>query len=784
MFSGIFAAMALFLAMRMELTSGLVHFLSNEGDRELAGLSRSLADSGLTRGMVLVISSGDLTISLAAAATWQAVLRAHPEVERISSGPNPDLADAVRTLYFDRRFASISDDPELEFPSKFDDAGLRSAALRLREILNLPEGALFKDLAPADPLFFFGDLLNRFRLAQMGTLDVVSGQFAAIESKKAVLFLTTHHSPFASSHQAPLDAYLLESFSALNDEYDGGLVLERAGVHGFSVASEQSATRDAARITLFSVLGIVLLFIVLFRSPALLGIAVLPLVGGLLTAATGSLILFGELHLMTLVFGATLLGVCLDYPIHYACYHTLVPQVPGGASPIQRVWGAIAMGGATTLAGFAGLAWADFPGVREIGVFSALGIVGALATTRLLLPALMPPQRPAPEIQRRAARGLASILDGMGRRRALLLVPVAVAALVCLVGLPRLVWEDDIFSLSAPVDPIRSQEDERVRNLVSQMDAGRFIVALGSDDEEALQTNDAIHKKLLRAKREGLLEDFRSLHVFVSSTALQEKNQLELSRVPDLASRTLAALSLAGFRPQAFGSFTRALEESHPPPLRIEDLTRSALADLIIPFRLTLTRPEGESVALLTFLKGVRNAEALEATLGDIAGARFFDQRAFLSSLYRGYRERTSLAIGIGLIAVTLLLAIRYRDPRVALATFLPAALAAATTIGLLSLFGVKVNLIHLLGLLLVLSVGVDYSIFLVSARDHREETPATLLSLCIACTSTCLAFGLLALSSFPALRALGLVTGIGVLLSLLFAPLVLAGLGRGKENQ
>ncbi|HIF95530.1 MAG TPA: hypothetical protein EYQ54_00630, partial [Myxococcales bacterium] len=89
------------------------------------------------------------------------------------------------------------------------------------------------------------------------------------------------------------------------------------------------------------------------------------------------------------------------------------------------------------------------------------------------------------------------------------------------------------------------------------MDAGRFIVALGSDDEEALQTNDAIHKRLLRAKREGLLEDFRSLHVFVSSTALQEKNQLELSRVPDLASRTLAALSLAGFRPQAFGSFTR-----------------------------------------------------------------------------------------------------------------------------------------------------------------------------------------------------------------------------------
>lgn len=778
--------MAFFLATRMELTSGLVHFLSNEGDRELASLSSSLANSPITRGMVLVISSNDVALSLAAAAEWKNQLSSHPEVEKISSGPDPKLTDEVRTLYFERRFAFITNQPEYELMPLLEDKGLRRSALRLRETLNLPEGALFKKLAPADPLLLFRDLLERFRSAQTGSLDVVDGQFAEIDSKRAVLFLTTIHSPFASSHQVPLDVYLLNSFAALNENYQGELNLERAGVHAFSVSSERSATRDANRIGLFSVLGIIFLFVVLFRSLKLLAITLLPLAGGLLTAATGSLLLFGELHLMTVVFGATLLGVCLDYPIHYACFHTMLPAKKGlreSSSSIKRVWGPIAMGGATTLAGFVGLAWAEFPGIREIGIFSALGIAGALATTRGLLPAIMPPGQEAPLVQKRVAQKLTAALERIGERRLLVFFPFAIAALVCIVGLPQLSWDDDVFSLSIPIDPERLQEDRRVRNLVSQMDSGRFIVAFGADDEKALRVNDAVYSRLAKARDAGVIDDFRSLHTFLTSEALQQENLRVFSQAPDLASRTLAALQSEGFRPEAFAEFTQALEAEPPPPLRIGDLTGSALSDLVAPFRIHMPESAEQTVAYLTFLKGVNDSTALSQTLAGLPNARLFDQREFLRDIYREYRERTSVAIAFGLLAVTSLLALRYRNAKVAFTTSMPAIFAATTTLGLLSLCGIEVNLIHLLGLLLVLSIGVDYSIFLVSAQADPQEKPATLLSLSIACTSTCLSFGLLSLSSFPALHALGIVTGTGTLLSLLFALLILADGKRQEER-
>jgi predicted exporter len=98
-----------------------------------------------------------------------------------------------------------------------------------------------------------------------------------------------------------------------------------------------------------------------------------------------------------------------------------------------------------------------------------------------------------------------------------------------------------------------------------------------------------------------------------------------------------------------------------------------------------------------------------------------------------------------------------------------------------ISLFGAAINLLHLLGVLLVLCMGVDYAIFLLEGRAPRERAGVTLLSITIACASTCLAFGLLAASSFPALRALGVTTGIGVMLSLVFAPTALI-LSRGAR--
>ena len=764
------ASMGLFIAARLEVTTGLDHFLSDASEVDLAVISSRMMDSPTTRSMVLFVRGPDLPAALDATRIWRETLAQHPEVETVRLGPDPALADVVTDLYFPRRYF-FSRDAKAATADLASPAGLRTAAHRLRDELSSPRAGFIKEIAADDPLLAFPDLLDRFREQVQGRLKIVNGQFAVPEENAGVILLTTRHSAFASSFQNALEDFILQSFTALQADSSAALELKRSGIHRFAVTSERRGISESQQISTISMLAIAAIFMVFFRSPTLLVAAVLPLGTGILVATTVSILIFDQLHLMTVVFGSTLIGICIDYPIHYICHQTLMPARDGPMSSMRRVWPAISMGAFTTVAGFGGLAWSDFPGIRELGVFAMVGILGALLATRAILPSLIPATPSPNSVRRRAAMSLARGLEGLRLHRVGLRIGFAVALVLVCAVLPFVTWNDDVFSLNIPIDKTWAEEDHEVRQWLSQMDMGRFVVAIGDDDEQGIERNDAVYDRIVAARDRGLLEDFRSLHVFLPSVQAQERNFADLRDTPDLATRYLDTLEAVGFRRDAFRGFEETLQSEPPAALRFSDFTGTPLADLVGPFRVELE----DRVAFLTFLKGVGDGEAIKEAIAGLPGVYYFDQQSFIGELYGRYRARVMLLVASGLVAVALLLFVRFRSLRDTIATLAPAVAAAATTLAILCLTGSSINLLHLLGLLLVLSIGVDYAIFLVSTHRSGEGQEATLLSLCIACASTCVSFGMLSLSDFPALHALGVTTGLGTLLSLLFAPSVFA---------
>ena len=129
----------------------------------------------------------------------------------------------------------------------------------------------------------------------------------------------------------------------------------------------------------------------------------------------------------------------------------------------------------------------------------------------------------------------------------------------------------------------------------------------------------------------------------------------------------------------------------------------------------------------------------------------------------------------LGLVLVVGTLFARYRNPRIVLAAFVPAVLGAAGAISVLSAFGTALNLLHLIALLLVLSMGVDYGIFVVEGRRSTADRASSLVSIVTATSTTLLSFGLLGLSPNPALRALGTTITLGLTFATLLCPLGLA---------
>lgn len=782
----VFAALGGVAAMvvpRVRVEADITHFLPAGEDRALAELSRAITSSELNRTITLTVEAPDGPTAARSALALAAQLRARRDVAWVTAGPDEDLQQGFYEAYFPHRFGFVSDD-DAELARAFDDDALRARARRLREQLGSPTGTFVRRIAPEDPWLLFLDHVDRLRDALQGDLDVVEGGFVSgcRDDEQApepgcygVVLAASAFSPFEVARSRHLDFAIDAAFDEVNAREGGVLRLERAGVHRLAVQSEATIRADIERVSMAGSIGVVLLMLLLFRSARVLTLGALPLLGGGIAAVASVQLLFGTIHGLTLAFGATLLGVALDYVAHLFTHVYLAPApgLPAGPPTARRLAPGLYLGAATTVAGLVGLAWTSFPGIRQMAVFTSVGVTVALLLTRFAIPLLLPSTPVPGGVLRAFGRGAHAVLEALARRRGVVVAVAAGATILALTGLPRLGWQDDIRALN-PLDPELAAEDERVRARVARMDAGRFVAAFGDDEEKALVATDRLHQVLEEARAAGELARFRSVHPLLWSEALQRRNLEAIPR--DAFVRTEAAYVAEGFVVAPFEPFRRALASEHE-TLSWEELARGPLGRLLAAQHVEV----GERVALLAFVQGVGDEEALRRRVEGLEGVRLFDQNAFLQEAYGAFRARTLELVFVGLFVVLLLVVLRYRKLDLALAAYMPALLAAGATLGSLGWLGVQANLLHVVTLLLVLSMGVDYGVFMVEAELHRREGarsagglddgPATAVSLFVAALSTSASFGVLALSVNPALRAMGLTAALGVVLSLVLAP-------------
>ncbi|MNM78494.1 hypothetical protein D3C81_903990 [compost metagenome] len=101
-----------------------------------------------------------------------------------------------------------------------------------------------------------------------------------------------------------------------------------------------------------------------------------------------------------------------------------------------------------------------------------------------------------------------------------------------------------------------------------------------------------------------------------------------------------------------------------------------------------------------------------------------------------------------------------------------PTLLSLGSGIAVLALSGHTLNLFSLLALVLVLGIGINYTLFFTNPRG----TPTTsMFAIFMAVLTTQLTFGMLVLSHTQAISSFGIVLSSGIAVAFLLAPLTLA---------
>jgi predicted exporter len=769
-------AIIAFVATQLEVTHSITHFMPKGEDADLLALSTRMASSASARTAILSLSFAGAPAGHEAKLTEAASRFAHeieglPGVEAVISGLESDSFEALHAVYFPRRHYLVSAYPERDVPALFTPEALEASASELRVGLAGPRAPMIAPVAAADPMSLFARTTARVR-GDASELVPRSGALVTRDGTHAIVFVEGRFSPLDSDRERPLQRGITQAFETIAAEVDAPLVLEQAGIGRIALATEATVRRDLQRTGTLSLLGVSGLFLLLFRSPRGLLLALLPALAGFATACALCILFIGRVHGATLAFGASLVGVAVDYSIHLINHHSLLPAPGGTAAVLRRLRPSLMLGAGTTIAGYAGFALTSFPGIREMGLFTIAGIAMALLVTLYGLPVFLRSDESPSVLQRQVAATLGTWVAALRARRAVL-VSLSALALLLAGGTTRLEWQDDPRLLTLQ-DPALLAEDARVRARASQLESGRFIVAMASEPETALLRNDEVWRRLQRLIAGGSLVGVQSLHDMVPSQALQQRNLAAFRAIDDLPARVDRAFSAHGFAPGAFAAFAQAVARPEASPLRLEDLDGTPLARIRDSMWVDL---EGRFAAI-TYLRGVRDVDAVAAAVAGIPDVQLFDERALLEELYGSYRRKTGDLIAIGCICVLLLLWLRYRRWRPALAAFAPSILVIGAVLGIFGVIGAPMNLIGLASLLLILGIVVDYGIFIVDSADSVNHLGATMLSVLASCLTTLFVFGILASSSQPALRTIGMTTGFGVLLGFVLAPTALLILG------
>ena len=285
--------------------------------------------------------------------------------------------------------------------------------------------------------------------------------------------------------------------------------------------------------------------------------------------------------------------------------------------------------------------------------------------------------------------------------------------------------------------------------------------------EAALELAEKVAVRLREAVGKGLLEGFDTPASFLPSAATQRMRQAALPPPDTLRRNLLGAAEGLPFRPGLFEPFLRDVESARAkPPVDRDSLQGTSLA---LKVDSLLVKQAGGWAAMLP-LRGVRDSAAIGAALAPGDTIVLLDLKIASDELYRGYRHEAIRNAAFGAVAIIVLLLGALRSPRRVFFVLLPLAAAVIVTASVLLLFGDRLSIFHLVGLLLVVAVGSNYSLFFDRETASLLDRGRTLVSLVFANISTVIGFGILSLSSVPVLSAIGSTVALGAVLSLAFS--------------
>jgi predicted exporter len=610
---------------------------------------------------------------------------------------------------------------------------LKNLESRITDALFNPFASVTDLEISSDPFLAMRELINQYTIDPSYRTDE-KGCIRTGGRGKDLCIITGE---FVPGKISPSDFHRIIRELKLNDRS-----LVYTGEIFFADQAAESSRSDMLHIGIVSTVLCSILFILVFKSLLILLATVCSLCLAIAVGTGTVILIFGEIHIITLALGSCLIGICTDYNLHMFMKRTAGSSPEASRSQLRKplLFSLISSASAYLI-----MSATDLCVLRQLAVMAS----ATLAATYIIVMHVLPYISVKNTATGHAGEKIAGLLKYADPRLCTVLCTAIITAGATLyIYVP---CDDDVGRMQEKNGNL-AEMNRTLESLLNGSGAGTWYFLNADSTETALRKCEDIANLFEPRERKKIMLPCS----FIPSEKKQKENIADYQRrAGDL--RDIYQKFGIDIPMPDLGSQKTFKPYEHP-----------LFRQLPIGDRGLLIRAAADDQKLISKLDSMEQAVRL-------------DRRAEWSSIFRSYRIQLSGLLAISFFIMSLYMFIK--AGRSALSFFvLPAGAGIASGIAANVLIGGGyMNMFTIMAGFMILGLGTDYSIFYHTFASSPENKGRTVQTLIIAWLTTEASFGMLALSDTNVIASFGLNLAVG--LSVMLLAILLSKSDREKKE-
>ena len=648
-----------------------------------------------------------------------------------------------------------------------------------KRTLMSPIGMVMKQTIMTDPLQLSAPVLDGLRNFQINSQFQLYNDFIFSSDRKEGIIITESLYPVSETRKNAELLNIIEQ-AAFNTQHN---FEEKINVHYFgavaiSVTNASRIRQDGLLSSAIAILLILSILIYAFRSTKNLLLMLGSLLFGWLFALGLLSILKDEVSLIAIGISSIIIGIAINYPLHFILHQRHEPRIP---NVIKDIVAPLTIGNITTVGAFLVLLFISSDAMHDLGLFASLLLIGTICFVLIFLPHLLKKNVKAIASSKEHEPVFGKLFSWKPKRNKWFAWAfIALSIVFCILSF-NTKFDTNMQNINYMTETQRAD----LEKFIATIENGQqpiYYVSVGKNLDDALVAFEASKATLDSLHAAGTLSKVSGLGVYLPSKTMQQQRLERWKSFCESKKETLAKINKIGiengFKSGAFSRFDDIVNTDY----EVQEV--DYFEPILSAFASNYIVNEKDGSMVMTILHTThKELDTIENKLNAINSQSFsFDSGTIGRSMVNTLSGDFNTVLFICGFIVFVFLILTLGRFELSLLAFLPLTISWFWILSIMNIADIRFNIVNIILATFIFGQGDDYTIFMTEGLMYEYTYKRKLLasyknSIIMSALIMFIGIGSLILAKHPALRSLAEITIIGmvsvVLMTFMLPPLI-----------